>query len=53
VSSGVVRQFGHNSARSANRLAYGLYSAGVSDAQKRAVVDGVRLSLRTGAVRTV
>ena len=34
---------GHQSARSANKLTYGLYSAGISDAQKRAIVDGVRL----------
>ena len=34
---------GHHSARSANKLTYGLYSAGISDAQKRAIVDGVRL----------
>ena len=34
---------GHASARSANRLTYGLYSAGVSDGQKRAIIDGIRL----------
>ena len=34
---------GHHSARSANKLTYGLYSAGISDAQKREIVDGVRL----------
>jgi integrase len=34
---------GHHSARSANKLTYGLYSAGISDAQKRAIVDGVKL----------
>ena len=34
---------GHQSARSANKLTYGLYSAGISDAQKREIVDGVRL----------
>ena len=34
---------GHHSARSANRLTYGLYSAGISDAQKREIVDRVRL----------
>ena len=34
---------GHHSARSANRLTYGLYSAGISDAQKRDIVDRVRL----------
>jgi len=34
---------GQHSARSANKLTYGLYSAGISDAQKREIVDGVRL----------
>lgn len=34
---------GHQSARSENRLTYGIYSAGISDAQKREIVDGVRL----------
>ena len=34
---------GHQSARSQNKLTYGLYSAGISDAQKREIVDGVRL----------
>jgi integrase len=34
---------GHNSARSANKLTYGLYSAGISDAQKREIVEGVRV----------
>ena len=34
---------GHHSARSANKLTYRLYSAGISDAQKREIVDGVRL----------
>jgi integrase len=34
---------GHASARSANRLTYGLYSGGISDEQKRRIVDGVRL----------
>jgi len=34
---------GHHSARSANKLTYGLYSAGISDAQKREIVEGVRL----------
>ena len=33
----------HQSARSQNRLTYGLYSAGISDAQKRAIIDGIRL----------
>ncbi|WP_354689804.1 DUF6538 domain-containing protein [Lentibacter algarum] len=34
---------GHHSARSANKLTYGLYSAGISDGQKREILDGVRL----------
>jgi len=34
---------GHHSARSANKLTYGLYSAGISDAQKREIVEGIRL----------
>ena len=34
---------GHEAARSANKLTYRLYSAGISDAQKREIVDGVRL----------
>jgi len=34
---------GHQSARSANKLTYGLYSAGISDAQKREIVEGIRL----------
>lgn len=34
---------GHQSARSENRLTYGIYSAGISDVQKREIVDGVRL----------
>ena len=34
---------GHHSARSANKLTYGLYSAGISDAQKREIIEGVRL----------
>ncbi|MEY8120831.1 DUF6538 domain-containing protein [Falsihalocynthiibacter sp. BN13B15] len=34
---------GHQSARSANRLTYGLYSAGISDSQKREIIDQVRL----------
>ena len=34
---------GHHSARSANKLTYGLYSAGISDAQKREIVDGIRV----------
>ena len=34
---------GHHSARSTNKLTYGLYSAGISDAQKREIVDAIRL----------
>jgi hypothetical protein len=34
---------GHHSARPANKLTYGLYSAGISDAQKREIVDGIKL----------
>ena len=34
---------GHHSARSANKLTYGLYSAGISDAQKREIVEGMRV----------
>ena len=34
---------GHHSARSANKLTYGLYSAGISDEQKREIVSGIRL----------
>ena len=34
---------GHHSARSANKLTYSLYSGGISDAQKREIVDGIRL----------
>ena len=34
---------GHHSARSGNKLTYGLYSAGISDAQKREILDGVKL----------
>ena len=40
---------GHASARSANRITYGLYSAGISDDQKRSIVDGIRLPLPTRA----
>ena len=39
---------GHHSARSANKLTYGLYSACISDAQKREIVDGVRLPVSEG-----
>ena len=34
---------GHQSARSENKLTYGLYSAGISDEQKRGIIDRVRL----------
>ena len=34
---------GHHSARSANKLTYALYSGGISDAQKREIVDGIKL----------
>ena len=34
---------GHHSARSANKLTYGLYSAGITDEQKRGIVEGVRV----------
>ena len=34
---------GHKSARSENKLTYGIYSAGISDEQKRSIVDQVRL----------
>jgi len=34
---------GHHAARSANKLTYGLYSAGISDAQKREIVEKVRV----------
>ena len=34
---------GHQSARSENKLTYGLYSAGISDAQKREIVEGVKV----------
>ncbi len=40
---------GHHSARSANKLTYGLYSAGISDAQKREIVEGMRLPDWEGA----
>ena len=30
--------------RPANKLTYGLYPAGISDAQKREIVDGVRVA---------
>ena len=34
---------GHHSARSANKLTYGLYSAEISDAQKREIMEGVKV----------
>ena len=34
---------GHQSARSENKLTYGIYSAGISDAQKREIIDQVTL----------
>ena len=34
---------GHHTARSTNKLTYALYSGGISDAQKREIVDGIRL----------
>jgi integrase len=34
---------GHQSARSENQLTYAIYSAGISDQQKRAIVDQIRL----------
>ncbi|MCX7300157.1 MAG: tyrosine-type recombinase/integrase [Rhodobacterales bacterium] len=34
---------GHKSARSENQLTYGIYSAGISDDQKRAIIDQIRL----------
>ena len=34
---------GHHTARSANKLTYALYSGGISDAQKRGIIDGIRL----------
>ena len=40
---------GHHSARSANKLTYALYSGGISDAQKREIVDGIRLPCWEGS----
>ncbi|TMM49133.1 DUF6538 domain-containing protein [Sulfitobacter sabulilitoris] len=34
---------GHQSARSENGITYGIYSAGISDDQKRSIVDQIRL----------
>lgn len=36
---------GHKSARSENGITYGIYSAGISDEQKRGIVDQIRLPL--------
>ena len=38
-ASGGRSLVGHHSARSANKLTYGLYSAGISDEQKRGIVE--------------
>ncbi|MBY6069613.1 integrase [Leisingera aquaemixtae] len=34
---------GHKSARSENGITYGIYSAGISDEQKRSIIDQIRL----------
>ncbi|MBM2295124.1 tyrosine-type recombinase/integrase [Sulfitobacter pseudonitzschiae] len=34
---------GHRSARSENGITYGIYSAGISDQQKRSIIDQIRL----------
>jgi integrase len=34
---------GHQSSRSENRLTYSIYSAGISDEQKRGIIDSIRL----------
>jgi hypothetical protein len=39
---------GHHTARSSNKFTYALYSAGISDAQKRGIIDGIRLLARVG-----
>ncbi len=39
---------GHHTARSSNKLTYALYSGGISDAQKREIVDGIRLPVDMG-----
>jgi integrase len=39
---------GHQTARSANRLTYGLYSAGITDIQKREIIDQIRLPEELG-----
>ncbi|WP_188479902.1 tyrosine-type recombinase/integrase, partial [Marivita lacus] len=40
---------GHQSARSENGLTYGIYSAGISDEQKREIVDRIKLPGRGNA----
>lgn len=40
---------GHKSARSESKLTYGIYSAGISDEQKRAIVDQVQLPAEVAA----
>lgn len=52
--SGVPEHFtaslvGHQSARSENGITYGIYSAGISDEQKRRIVDGITLPGRVSA----
>lgn len=37
---------GHKSARSENGITYGIYSAGISDEQKRSIIDQIRLPNR-------
>jgi len=39
---------GHKSARSENGITYGIYSAGISNEQKRSIVDQIRLPMATG-----
>ena len=36
---------GHKSARSENGMTYGIYSAGISDEQKRGIIDQIRLPI--------
>lgn len=48
VRTGVPEHFtaslvGHKSARSENGITYGIYSAGISDEQKRSIIDQIRL----------
>ncbi|WP_197922918.1 DUF6538 domain-containing protein [Thiosulfatihalobacter marinus] len=40
---------GHKSARSENGITYGIYSAGISDEQKRNIVDQIRLPTGTAS----